>query len=65
MRVTGEEAQGTMGRVKNGGEVILPSFLCAQIFIEREVSGYEAKSLVRLQAYLQSSKSLILKPYTT
>ena len=32
-RVTGDEPQGTMGRV-------LPAFLCAHIF--RETSGYEA-----------------------
>ena len=36
-RVTGDEAQGTMGRVKTGGaRFLLPTFLCAQIFIERE-----------------------------
>ena len=32
---------------------------------ERERSGYEAKSFVRLQASLRLSKSLILKPYAT
>ena len=44
-RVTGDEAQGTMGRVKTGGaRFLLPTFLCAQIFIEREreTSGYQA-----------------------
>ena len=36
-RVTGDEAQGTMGRVKKGdARFLLPAFLCAQIFIERE-----------------------------
>ena len=37
-RVTGDEPQGTMGRVQTG----LPAFLCAHIFIKRETSGYEA-----------------------
>ena len=42
-RVTGDEAQGTMGRVKKGdARFLLPAFLCVQIFIEREASGYEA-----------------------
>ena len=46
-RVTDDETQGTMGRVKKGGEarlalVLFPAFLCAHIFIEREKSGYEA-----------------------
>ena len=45
-RVTEDETQGTMGRVKKGGEarlapLLFPAFLCAQIFIERETSGYE------------------------
>ena len=59
--------QGTTGRVKKGGEVLLPAFHCRQNFIERERerSGYEAKSFVRLQASLRLSKSLILKPYAT
>ena len=47
-RVTGDDAQETMGRVKK--EVLrkgyarfpLPAFLCALIFIKRETSGYEA-----------------------
>ena len=50
-RVTGDEVQGNIGRVKKGGEarlapLLFPAFLCAQIFIERETSGYEvAKQL--------------------
>ena len=47
-RVTGDEAQGTMGRVKKGSEVSpvfsFPPSVCAQIFIERETSCYEAGS---------------------
>ena len=35
-RVTGDEPQGTMGRVQRA------AFLCANIFIKRETSGYEA-----------------------
>ena len=44
--MTGNEAQGTMGRVKNGGEArfLFSGFLCAQIFIETEMSGYEAET---------------------
>ena len=43
-RVTGDEPQGTMGRVETTGEArcLLPVFLCTHIFIERETSGYEA-----------------------
>ena len=46
-RVTGDEPQGTMGRVQTAGEAslarcLLPAFLCAHIFIQRETSGYEA-----------------------
>ena len=46
-RVTGDEPQGNMGRVQTAGEArlarcLLPAFLCAHIFIERETSGYEA-----------------------
>ena len=43
-RVTGDEPQGTMGRVQSAGEArcLLPAFLCAHIFIKRETSGYEA-----------------------
>ena len=46
-RVTGDEPQGTMGRVQTAGEArlarcLLPAFLCAHIFINRETSGYEA-----------------------
>ena len=44
-RVTGDEAQGTMGRRKKRREArfLLPAFFCTQIFIEREreTSGYE------------------------
>ena len=40
-RVTGDEPQGTMGRVQTAG-CLLPAFLCAYIFIKRETSGYEA-----------------------
>jgi len=44
-RVTGDEAQGSMGRRKKRGEARfpLPAFLCTQFFIERgrETSGYE------------------------
>jgi len=48
-RVTGDEPQGTMGGVQTAGEArlarcLLPAFLCAHIFIERERSGYEAVS---------------------
>ena len=48
-RVTGDEPQGTMGRVQTAGEArlarcLLPAFLCAHIFIKRETSGYEAGS---------------------
>jgi len=43
---TGDEPQVTMGRVQTAGEArcLLPAFLCAHIFIqrERETSGYEA-----------------------
>ena len=40
-QVTGDEPQGTMGRVQTAGEArltrcLLPAFLCAHIFIERE-----------------------------
>ena len=43
-RVTGDEPQGTMGRVQTAGEArcLLPAFLCAYIFNETETSGYEA-----------------------
>ena len=43
MRVTGDEPQGTMGRVQTGG-CPLPAFLCAPVFIEKETSGYEVAS---------------------
>ena len=41
-RVTGDVAQGTMGRRKKRGDVrfLLPAFLCAHIFIERETSRF-------------------------
>ena len=47
-RVTGEETQETMGRVTKGGASTFssPVFLCAQIFIERVTSGYEATTSV-------------------
>ena len=38
--MTGDEPQGTMGRVQTA--CLLPAFLCAHIFIKRETSGYEA-----------------------
>ena len=46
-QVTGEEPQGTMGRVQTAGEArlarcLLPAFLCAHNFIKRETSGYKA-----------------------
>ena len=43
-RATGDEPQGTLGRVQTAGETrcLLPAFRCAHIFIERETSGYEA-----------------------
>ena len=46
-RVTVDGPQGTMGRVQMAGEArlalcLLPAFLCAHIFIKREMSGYEA-----------------------
>ena len=54
-RVTGEEPQGTMGRVPSAGEArcLRPAFLCAHIFIERETSGYEAGIYLRI--YLNCS----------
>ena len=54
-RVTGEEPQGTMGRVQMAGEArcFRPSFLCAHIFIETETSGYEAGNDLRI--YLNCS----------
>ena len=44
--MTGDEPQGTMGRVQTAGEArcLLPAFLCAHIFMKRETSGYEAGS---------------------
>ena len=49
-RVTGEEPQGTMGRVQTAGEArcLRPAFLYAHIFIERETSGYEAGNDLRI-----------------
>ena len=43
-QVTGDEPQGTMGRVQTAGEAhcLLLAFLCARNFIKRETSGYEA-----------------------
>ena len=43
-RATGDERQGTMGRVQTAGEArcLLRAFLRAHISIERETSGYEA-----------------------
>ena len=48
--MTNDEAQRTIRRVNKGGEAtsppfLLPAFLCAKIFIEREMSGYETSSL--------------------
>ena len=44
-RVTGDEPQGTMGRVqKPAARCLLPAFLCGHIFIKRETSGSEAAS---------------------
>ena len=42
--MTGDESQGAMGRVQTAGEArcLLPALRCAQIFIKRETSGYEA-----------------------
>ena len=45
-RMTGDAPQGTMGRVQTAGEArlarcLLPAFLCAHIFIDRETSGNE------------------------
>ena len=50
-RMTDDEPQGTMGRVRKEGEARLarcplPTFLCAHIFIERETSGYEAATFL-------------------
>ena len=39
-RVTGDEPQGTMGRVQAAGYP-LPAFLCAPVFIDKETPGYE------------------------
>ena len=49
-RVTGEEPQGTMGRVQTAGEArcLRPAFLCAHIFSERETSAYEAGNDLRI-----------------
>ena len=51
--MTGDETQGTMGKRKSlFSPSFLPSFfsfLCAQIFIERETSGYTARSLGKRQ----------------
>ena len=46
--MTGDEPQGTMGRVQTAGEArcLFPAFLCAHIFIERETSRHEAARLV-------------------
>jgi len=54
-RVTGEEPQGTMGRVQTAGKArcLRPAFLCARIFIERKTSGYEAGNDLRI--YLNCS----------
>ena len=42
-RVTGDDAQGTKGRVKRRlACFLLPAFFYAPIFIERETSGYGA-----------------------
>ena len=46
-RVTGDEPQGTMGRLGRQAKrrlprCLLPAFLCAHILIKRETSGYEA-----------------------
>ena len=44
-RVTGDEPQGTMGRVQTAGEARLARCLLpAHIFIKRQTSGYEAGS---------------------
>ena len=47
-RVTDEETKETVGRVKKGGASTFssPVFLCAQIFIKRVTSGYEATTSV-------------------
>ena len=46
--MTGDELQGTMGRVQTEGlglaRCLLPAFLCVHIFIKRETSGYEVES---------------------
>ena len=49
-RVTGDETQGTMGRLQTAGEArcFLPAFLCAHIVIKRETSGYEAGNDLRI-----------------
>ena len=42
-RESGDEPQGTMGRVQTAdARCLLPAFFCAHSFIERETSGYEA-----------------------
>ena len=41
-RESGDEPQGTMGRVQTAdARCLLPALFCAHIFIERETSGYE------------------------
>ena len=37
-----DETQGTIKKKSERARFLLPFFLCEQIFIERETSGYEA-----------------------
>ena len=50
--MTGDEPQGTVGRVQTAGEAhcLLPAFLC--VHSERETSGYEAVSAPFLSRFL-------------
>ena len=51
-RVTGDEPQGTMGRVQTAGEArcLLLAFLCALIFIKRETSDLNVNRAAKKHA---------------
>ena len=51
--------QGTMGRVKKGGEVLLPAFLCGQNFIDREREVWVRGNVVREAAGVFTIKQII------
>ena len=61
-RVTGDEAPGTMRRKERRGQARfpLPTFLCAQIFIETGTPGYEAGFAgIRVQVMVMISSCAI------